>query len=288
MRCTILVGGQLHPQRDPVAVAAGDDPVLGVQQQGHAAPLGGTAAGKDAGHFALEVEGQAQHPAGLARAGVQHALGVQQGLLLVRAQVTGAEGFQVAVAGQRLRQQRVQAAFHGRGFVDLRQHRALGVDEHDLVVDRVLAAVFAQPFHDAAAIADASDVVAQRAVRGQEADIGGAFVQIAHHDVDDVVGAGGDLRHDLVDRFGDHRVHQVQLQPLEAFAGGGHHGQHAVGFFGAVHLRGGFDQAPQQVELVQGAFAACDIPHVGDESVDMDVVVSCHVSPPCVQCAECS
>ena len=166
MGCTILVGGHRGARRNPVGVTAGQHLVVGIQQQGHAAAIGCTAASKNAGHLSQKIKGQAQHTAGLAGLRVQHALCVEQCLGLVWPQVAVAKGFHKAVARQGLRQQGVVRAIDRRGLINLRDHGACQIQQHDLVVDRVFALVFAQPVNDAGLVADARHIVAQGQVCG--------------------------------------------------------------------------------------------------------------------------
>jgi hypothetical protein len=92
----------------------------------------------------LEIEAQAQHPYRLAGARVAHAVRVHERAAFAGAQIGGAEGFHVAVGGQRGSQQRVAAPRHRGGHVGLHQHPAGDIEQHDFVVHRVFVAVGGQ------------------------------------------------------------------------------------------------------------------------------------------------
>jgi hypothetical protein len=69
-------------------------------------------------------------------------------------------------------------------------------------------------------------------------------------------------------------MHEVALEALKARARGSHHGQDAVRLFGAVHLGGGFNEPPHQIELAQRALAAHHVAHEGDEGVGVDAAAA--------------
>ena len=257
------VHGHAHAARDPGLIGTGQHAVVAVEQQDVVACVVAVAGLEDAAHFVFEAEDQAEHPDDLLGLRVQHALGVDQGGAGAGTQVGGAEGFHVGLAGQRGGDQWVAAAFDGRERVDVGEHGTLGVQQDDLLVDGVLVTVGTQALHGTVAVgAQAGDVLAQLAVGGQEADVGGALVEVADHDVDDVAGLGANLGHDVVHALAHQAVNEVALQALEALAGGSDHRQQAAGVVAAVHLGHGFDHAPHQVEFAQRGFAAHHIAHV--------------------------
>ena len=225
---------------------------------------------KDARHFLLEVEAQAQHADDHAGVGMQHAARINQRLLFGRTQIRGAKCFNIRVAGQRLGQQRINTAFQRRGLVNLHQHIAGGIEQHDFVVHRVFAAVGPQPLANGVlVVSEARDKGAQLVVGGQKTHIGGALVQIAHHDIDHILGLGADL----IEHRGNFFIHQTGdqflLQAVEAFARGRHGRQNGFRLDRAVHLGGRFNHAPHQVQLVQRLFAADHVAHVGQIGVNL-------------------
>ncbi len=58
---------------------------------------------------------------------------------------------------------------------------------------------------------------------------------------------------------------QFAFEPAETGARRSHCGQDGFGFGRTVHLGGGFDDAPHQVQFLQRLFAAGDIAHVRQE-----------------------
>ena len=257
--------------RDPERISAFDHAVVAVKQQQVGTTVRVAVRPEDAGHFLLEVEAQAQHAHHRAGLGVQHALGIDQRLPLGRAQVAGTEGFHIAVAGQRLRQQRVAAALQRRGLVDLHQHVAGGIEQDDLVVHRVLVAVGAQALADGLfVVRQAGDEGAQLVVGGEKAHVRGALVQVAHHDVDHVLRLGADLAQHGGHLLAHQAGHQLLLQPVEAIARGGHGRQDGARFLGAVHLGGRLDDAPHQVEFLQRLLATDDVAHIGQKGIDLE------------------
>lgn len=147
---------------------------------------------------------------------------------------------------------------------------AVGVEQQDLVVDGVLVAVLLQPPDDAAFVVDrVGDEVAQVRVGGEETDVGGALVEVAHDDVDHVLGAGLDLPDGIAQFFQHQTGHEVPLHLPELGAGGGHGGQDGARVLRAVHLGRRLDQAPHQVQLPQRHLAARYIAHVRQQGLDL-------------------
>lgn len=90
-------------------------------------------------------------------------------------------------------------------------HRALVVNQQDIVIDAVLLAVFKQALLHALALGKACHIGAQILVGGQKAHVCGALVEVAHHDVDHMVGAGAQLSEHLAERLRHQRLHQIAL-----------------------------------------------------------------------------
>ena len=111
----------------------------------------------------------------------------------------------------------------------------------------------------------ARDEIAQFLIGRQETDVGGAFVQITHHDLDDVLRAGGQLI-EHVGHFLMHEVeHQFVFELTKRRARGGHRRQDRLRLERAVQLGRGLDHAPVQVQFMQGLFALADVAHVRQE-----------------------
>ncbi len=257
-------------QGDPQGIGTFNHAVVTIEQHHVGAPVRIAVRLEDARHFLFEVEAQTQHADDDAGVGMQHAAGIDQRLLAGGAQVRGAKRFDVAVAGQRLRNQRINAAFERRGFINLHQHVACGIEQNDFVIHRVFAAVGTQSLANGArVVGEAGDKGAQFVIGGEKAHIGGALVQIAHHNVDDVLGLGPNLvkhrGHFLTHQTG----HQFLLQTIEAFTRGRHGRQNGLGLDRAVHLGRRFNHAPHQVQLVQRLFAANHVAHVGQVSINL-------------------
>lgn len=89
--------------------------------------------------------------------------------------------------------------------------RALVVNQQDLVIDAVLLAVFKQALLHALTLGQTGHVGTQVLVGGQKAHVCGALVEVAHHDVDHVVGTGAQLSEHLAERLRHQRLHQIAL-----------------------------------------------------------------------------
>ncbi len=136
-----------------------------------------------------------------------------------------------------------------RGLAQARAQLALGVEQHDVAVDRVLAGVGAQALFDARSQRGLGplQVPGHAHVGGEEADVGRALEQVAHQHVDADLGAGAEvvdavlqrLRHQALQKFVRQRG-EVAACLRKVVARGGARGQGR--------------QRGQQGELVPGAF----------------------------------
>nr|GEU28536.1 hypothetical protein [Tanacetum cinerariifolium] len=259
-RGAVRVDRHLHAGRYPQRIGAADHAVVGVEQQ-HVGALRRIAVRREDGvHLLFEIEAQAQHPGRLARARMAHAVRVHERARFAGPQVGGAEGFEIAVGGQRLRQQRVAAPGHRRGHVGLHQYPAFQVEQQDFVVHGVLVAVGGEPLaRGVEVVIVAGHEAAQVGIGGQKAHVGRALEQVAHQDVDRIARlraqVGQHVAHFFLHQIGDQRLLQVR----KSGARGHHGGQQQARLLRAVHLGGRLDKLPHLIEFAQRQLAARDV-----------------------------
>jgi hypothetical protein len=164
--------------------------------------------------------------------------------------------------------QRVNAAFDFGMLVDLHQHVAFPVQQHDFVVHGVLAAIGQQAsMDDVRILLHAGDEFAEVAVGGEKAHIGRALIQIAHHDIDHVVRLGADLHQHIRTFFVHQARNQFVLQLVEPGPRRRHGLQDRLGLGQIIHLGRRLDHAPHQIQFAQGLLAADNVAHVRKEHV---------------------
>jgi hypothetical protein len=209
--------------------------VRGIEQEQVAAPFGIAVRAEDALHLLLEVKAQAQHAHHRAGLGVVHAARVNQGAALARPQVAGAERFHVAVAG---RGWRISGSLLCPGAWPGRSAPAHcpGVQQHDLVIHGVLAAVLAQAVVDAGTLScrPATKLQSSRSVARKPTSAVRSYRLRTTMSI--TYWAGADLAEHGADLFLHQAGHQLLLELGEAAAGGRHGGQDGARLLRAVHL----------------------------------------------------
>lgn len=159
---------------------------------------------------------------------------------------------------------------------------ALGVQQQDVVVDRVLGTVGLQvqlqrslPGVQAArghvqqdvAIAELGHGLAQHGIGGQEADIGRALVEAAHQQVDGMAGLHAQLGHGFLRGLGQLRLQQALLQLLQPLARVGQHGHQGLSLLRGLHAGRSLDETPHEPDLAQVGGVAVEFPQVGKNQV---------------------
>ncbi|MCR5868751.1 hypothetical protein [Aquincola sp. J276] len=247
----LAVAGQRRAHRQQPGVGAGHHRALAVQQHDGAGFRGRAQLTEDAAHLVVEAEGEAQHAdqrAGLAADG----MGIQQPRSAAQ-QRQQARMLHVAAAAQGLGQPGCfTGAGAGQAVVQPGQHVALRRQHDDVVVDRILGHVLAEaPFQrlPPAGVEGACGallhMVAQHAVGGQEADVGGALEQVAHQDVDGHLGPRLQPVAQVGQRAGGQRVQQRVAQRLEGASGIADVGH------GAAHLPQQGQRVPHGLQALQ-------------------------------------
>ena len=149
-----------------------------------------------------------------------------------------------------------------------RLHPAFGIQQQNILIHRVFAAIGAQALRDRCLIAiQPRQETAQHGISRQKPHIGSALVKITHQRIQQVLRLAGLSCRNARHRLCNHGLHQVLLQPLEAATRGGHHGQQGLRLLWAIHLGGGLYEPPHQVQLTQRALAAPHLAHMRDEDV---------------------
>jgi hypothetical protein len=179
-----------------------------------------------------------------------------------------------ALRRQGFMQQRMPGLF-GDMAGETRANAPLGIEQNDIAIDGVFGDVFGKAGLNSHALRACRDQeLAHVCVGGEKADIGGAFEQVAHQNIDAVLRLGAQFREHFLSRFKAQMIEQLGAELLEGFAG-------------ARHLRRAAGQLAEQGQCVPRRLQASerlaiilDTVHVSDESderlVDLDILVNRH------------
>ncbi len=270
--CAFRSRRQPHAQRHMALVVARHHALLAVQEHDGKLVAAVGHAGKDARHLVGKAEAQNQdaEPA----AAVLDAMRVQQ-----RGRAPGQIGRSVAlhVAGRRqgLAHDRVGTARRHRRVIEPDQYLALGVEQDDVVVDGVLGPVLGQAAaHVVAGLTTGCGIArakpAQDLVGGQETDVGGAFEQVAHQDVDHALRLGRQLVLQFSQALRSQAFHQAPLQAVEALTGLGQRRQDRLHVLWTADRCAGLDHLPGQAEVAHIALGGLHPTHVRNQILDLD------------------
>ena len=223
-------------------------------------------------HLVGEPEAQDQYAdRGVATGAPGDPLRVEQRSLPRSAQVAVAEPFYVAVLCQRLGDQRIVARLQACPLVQPREHAAVGPEQDDVVVYRVLRLVFSKPTHHCVPVCLAAiGVGAERThhvIGGQEAHIGGALEEVAHQDVDRALGLGCQFVLQRTEILAHHQFDHPDAQAVEALPGAQQGRQDGCHCLRTADRSTRFDHLPYDEQVAQVVFARLNPGHVGDEVV---------------------